>query len=159
MTSLTHAFSAPAAAASRWLLFASLALNLFFVGVAFALLIRQPAPPDRSVAGRIDRLAVTLPAADARKLRDEFQAHRNAVENARQAYDAARDTIRQALRRQPFELPAMQDAMTRSRAARQGFDQELQTLLAAAAAEMSPEGREGMAQWPPGQAAQTQAER
>jgi uncharacterized membrane protein len=151
MTSITQTFSAPGAVAPRWLLFASLALNLFFVGVGAALLIRQPAPLDRSTAGRIERLAATLPAADAGKLRGKFQAQRAAVEDARERYDAARDTIRGTLRREPFQLSAMQEAMTRARAARQNFDQELQTLLANAAAEMSPEGRERLAEWPPGQ--------
>jgi uncharacterized membrane protein len=151
MTSISHAFSAPASASPRWLLFASLALNLFFIGVAGALLIRQPAPPDRSVAGRIDRLAATLPAADADRLRQEFQSQRPAIEKARDSYDAARDGIRQALRREPFEIAAMQEAMRRTRAARQGFDQELQAMLAVAAAKMSAEGRERLAQWPPNQ--------
>jgi uncharacterized membrane protein len=151
MTSITHAFSAPGAVVPRWLLIASLALNLFFVGIGAALLIRQPAPPDRSTAARIERLAATLPAADAAKLRDKFQAHRAAVETARQGYDAARDAIRDALRREPFDVAAMLAAMTRARAARQTFDQELQTLLANAAAEMSPEGRARLAEWPPGQ--------
>jgi len=52
---------------SRWLLFASLALNLFFVGVAGAMIVRgyfSPSPPgapvDRSVSARIERLAAAI---------------------------------------------------------------------------------------------------
>ena len=56
---------------SRWLLLGSLALNLFFVGVAVAMAIRAPAPPawDRNVFVRVEHIADTLPPADADLLR------------------------------------------------------------------------------------------
>ena len=52
---------------SRWLLLGSLALNLFFIGVAIAMAIRGPVPPptwDRNVFVRAERIAATLPPSD-----------------------------------------------------------------------------------------------
>jgi uncharacterized membrane protein len=148
--SIAQALSPPASASPRWLLLGSLALNLFFIGVAAALMIRSPAPPDRSISARIERLAATLPAADADKLRGQFKANRAAVESARDGYDATRETMRQALRREPFDIDAMRAAMSKTRTARQNFDLVLQSMIATAAAEMSPAGRNKLAEWPPG---------
>ena len=148
--SFTHALSLPDRSSPRWLLLASLALNLFFVGATIAMLVRSPAPPDRSVSARIERLAATLPSPDAGKLRGEYIANRTALEQARTGYDNARDTIRQALRREPFDLEAMRAAMSQTRAARQNFDQVLQSAIAAAAAQMSQDGRNKLADYPPG---------
>jgi uncharacterized membrane protein len=134
--------------APRNLLLGSLALNLFFIGVTAALLIRGPAPVDRSVAARIDRLALTLPPADGDKLRSNFRAERTAIDNSRASYDRTRDEIRAVLRHEPFDVGAMKEAMARTRAARQEFDQLLQDVIAKAAAEMSPAGREKLAEWP-----------
>jgi uncharacterized membrane protein len=61
---------------SRWLLLGSLALNLFFVGIAVAMFIRAPEQRtwDRNVFVRVERLAATLPAADAQILRAAMDA-------------------------------------------------------------------------------------
>jgi len=42
--SIAHALPGATRGSSRWLLLGSLALNLFFVGVALAMVIRTPAP-------------------------------------------------------------------------------------------------------------------
>ena len=151
---ITHALSSPAPS-PRWLLLGSLALNLFFIGVAAALLIRNPAPQDRSMSARIERLAETLPAADADILRSRFQSDRAAVEGARDTYEAMRETIRQALRQEPFDAAAMRDSMAKTRAARQNFDSVLLGMIAGAAADMSSGGRQILAEWPPGSRPQT----
>ena len=57
----------------RWLLLGSLALNLFFVGAAGAVAFRYTSPVplatvariDRSLPSRFDRIATSLPPADA----------------------------------------------------------------------------------------------
>jgi len=146
---------APAAAArgtSRWLLLGSLALNLFFVGVAVAMAVRAPAPPtwDRNVFVRVERLAATLPPADADTLRGEIQANRQAIETAQTQYHAAQDQIHAALRRDPFNVEAMRAAMAKTRAARQAFDLVIQGVFADAASKMSSAGRHALADWPPG---------
>jgi uncharacterized membrane protein len=144
-TTMTRGFS-------RWLLLGSLALNLFFVGVAVAMAIRAPAPPtwDRNVFVRVERLAATLPPADADELRGEINANRQTLETAQTQYHTAQDQIRQSLRHEPFDVEAMRAAMAKSRAARQNFDQILQGVFAVAAAKMSPAGRHALADWPPG---------
>ena len=94
--------------------------------------------------------AATLPASDADKLRGEFRAQRNAVNGTRGAYDNARDGIRAVLRREPFDANAMRAVMANAHAARQEFDQVMQGIMVKAASEMSPLGRQKLAEWPPG---------
>lgn len=138
---------------ARWLLLASLALNLFFIGVAIAMLIRGPAPSptwDRNVFVRVERIAATLPPADADVLRGIINGNRQALDTAQTEFRTAQDQIRAALRAEPFNPQAMRSAMSRTRMARQAFDQILQGAFADAAAKMSPAGREALAAWPPG---------
>ena len=145
---------APAAmtrGSSRWLLLGSLALNLFFVGVAVAMAIRTPAVPtwNRDVFVRIERIAATLPPADADLLRGEANADKQKLENAQSQYFNARQGIHAALRSDTFSVDDMRTAMARTRAARQSFDQILQGIFADAAAQMSHAGRLALADWPP----------
>ena len=146
---------APVAAtrgSSRWLLLGSLALNLFFIGIAVAMAIRAPAAPtwDRNVFVRVERLAATLPPADADQLRGQINAQRQALDDAQAQYRAAQNEIRASFRAEPFSAETMRAAMTKTRAARQTFDQILQGVFADAAPKMSPEGRRAVADWPPG---------
>ncbi|MGN6571766.1 MAG: periplasmic heavy metal sensor [Pseudolabrys sp.] len=145
---------APAAlsrGSSRWLLLGSLALNLFFVGIAVAMAIRTPAAPtwDRDVFVRIDRIASTLPAPDADLLRGEVKKRRQALEDAQHQFFTAREQVHAALRRDPFSADDMRAAMAKTRAARQNFDQTLQGIFAEAASKMSNNGRIALADWPP----------
>src|SRR5207302_9443454 len=97
--------------ASRFLLLASLGLNLFFVGATGALAARHyfaeraatAAPLDRSVAARIERLAATLPPADADALRAEYRVNSATVDASREAYRKAQDDVRATLRGEPFQ--------------------------------------------------------
>jgi len=135
----------------RWLLLGSLALNLFFVGIAVAMAIRAPTPTgwDRDVFVRASRIAATLPPADATVLRQQIASAHDAIEAAQRDYRASQDTIRGTLRQEPFAVANMRDAMAKTRAARQNFDQIIQGAFATAAAEMSPAGRHALADWPP----------
>jgi uncharacterized membrane protein len=150
---MTIAQIAPVATrgSSRWLLLGSLALNLFFVGVAFALAIRSPAALswDRNVFVRVERVAATLPPSDADLLRGQINTNRAAIEDAQTKYRGAQDVIRDALRQDPFDAEAMRAAMTKTRAARQTFDQTIQGVFAGAASQMSSAGRHALADWPP----------
>jgi uncharacterized membrane protein len=138
--------------ASRWLLLGSLALNLFFVGVAVAMAIRAPAPStwDRNVFVRIERIAATLPPTDADLLRGQIDANRAAIEDSQTKYRAAQHEIRVTLRQDPFDPEVLRQVMAKSRAARQNFDQAVQGVFAAAATQMSAAGRHALADWPPG---------
>jgi uncharacterized membrane protein len=141
--------------ASRWLVLGSLALNLFFIGAGGALLIRHFAAPaatsppiDRSVSGRIDRIATTLPAADATVLRDAFKADAPRIEATQAVLRREQDAVRTALRAEPFDAGAMRAAMANTRAARQSFDVILHDMVATASAKMSVAGRNKLADWP-----------
>jgi uncharacterized membrane protein len=154
MSTLSHAVGYDRG--SRWLIFGSFALNLFFIGAAGALLIRQYAlpattasrPVDRTVAGRIERIAATLPAADAAILRDGFKADATRIEAAQAALRGEQDAVRAALRAEPFDAGAMRAAMAKTRAARQNFDLILHDMVATASAKMSVAGRNKLADWP-----------
>jgi uncharacterized membrane protein len=148
--SMAGALTRGGAGNPRWLLLGSLALNLFFIGMAVAIFVRQPAPVDRSISTRVERLAATLPAPDAEILRRNYQSNRAAVDGARAAYESSRDAVREALQHEPFDAPAMRSAMTQTRAARQAFDQVLQAVIVAAAGEMSQAGRNRLATYSPG---------
>ena len=150
--SVAHVFPAIERGSSRWLLLGSLALNLFFVGVAIAMVVRAPAPSywDRNVFVRIERLAATLPPGDADILRSEVNANRPAIESAQTAYHTAQDHIHEVLRQEPFDIEVMRAAMTKTRAARLTSDQTVQGVFAAIASKISPAGRQAMANWPPG---------
>ena len=152
MSTLQLSPSMMARGSSRWLLLGSLALNLFFVGIAVAMAVRAPAPPswDRNVFVRVERIAASLPAPDADLLRGQIKANRDGIENAQSKYRAAQDTIRAMLRQEPFDAAAVQAAMAKARAARQDFDQSIQAVFAGSAAQMSPAGRKALADWPPG---------
>jgi uncharacterized membrane protein len=130
--------------ASRWLLLGSLALNLFFVGVAAAEAVRAPAPSsswDRNVFVRVERLATTLAPSDASSLWVWIDVNRTAIQDSQTIYRAAQDQARAVLRREPFNVVALRAAMANTRAARQNFDQIIEEILATAAAQMSPAGR------------------
>ena len=138
---------------SRWLLLGSLALNLFFIAFAIALAVRPPAPApawDRDVFVRVERIAETLPAADAAILRAQIAANRGGIEAAQAKHRSAQDIIRETLRAEPFDAEALRAAMANTRTARQAFDQTIQSVFAGSAAQMSQAGRQALADWPPG---------
>jgi uncharacterized membrane protein len=148
---------APAAmtrGSSRWLLLGSLALNLFFIGVVLAIAVRPASAPtpstwDPDVFVRMERIAQTLPSADAAVLRGQVEASRPTVMNAQSTWQNDRETIRQTLRSEPFDAADLRSVMARTRADRQTYDQVLQNLFAEAASKMSHEGRLALANWPP----------
>ncbi len=152
MSTLQLLPSIVARGSSRWLLLGSLALNLFFVGIAVAMAIRGPAPPswDSNVFVRVDRLAASLPPGDGDLLRGQIKANRETIEDVQAKYRAAQDAIRTTLRQEPFDAAALQKAMAKTRGARQNFDQAIQGVFAGSAAQMSPAGRRALADWPPG---------
>ena len=148
--SVAQALTASSRGGSRWLLLGSLALNLFFIGVALAMAIRAPAPPPRwdpNVFVRVERLAATLPPADADLLRGAFQAHHDAIESAQEKYQSARDHIHQTLRHDPFKVENLRTAMAETRMARQNFDQVIQGVFADVASQLSAASRHAIANW------------
>lgn len=153
--SIAHVIPTMERGSSRWLLLGSLALNLFFVGIAIAMAVRAPAPSywDRNVFVRVERLAATLPPADAEILRSEINANQSAIKDAQTSYHAAQDRIHEMLRQEPFDAEALRAAMAKTRAGRQAFDQTIQGVFAVIASKISPTGRQALADWPPGRKA------
>ena len=141
---------------TRVLLIGSLALNLFFIGTIGALAARHYlAPPQaaaverpRTAAARIERLAAPLPAADAEKLRVAFRARESAAEGARDALNRAFDRIQTTLRAEPFDAAQLRAAFGEARAARPVYEQAMQEIVGLAAADMSRQGRDRLADWP-----------
>jgi uncharacterized membrane protein len=150
--SVAQAFPSVTRGSSRWLLLASLALNLFFLGVAIAMAVRAPVPSywDRNVFVRVERMTAALPPKDAEVVRGQINANHAAIDAAQNKYHQARERIHDVLRQEPFDAAALRAAMADTRAARQNFDQTVQGVFASAAAQMSPPGRSALADWPPG---------
>jgi uncharacterized membrane protein len=142
---------------SRVILLSSLAVNLFFLGLISAGPVRHlfhphqrlVMEPHRGAAERIDRLAGTLPADDADKLRAVFHSKEKTLESAHAAYRKAQESMRSTLRAEPFDVSALRSAMTDVRTARQSLEAVLQDAIATAATEMSPAGRNKLADWTP----------
>jgi uncharacterized membrane protein len=141
---------------SRWLLLASLALNLFFIGVGGALLLQsygwsgsaeQPAAAHHSIDVRIEQIAATLPRQDGDKLRAAFQANRVSIDAVEADFHRSRDAVRAAVAAQPFDGDALRQAMARLRAARQAYDRQVQDFFAGLVPEISQAGRQKLADW------------
>ena len=104
----------------RWLLLGSLALNLFFAGAAGAVAFRYSSPVplttiahiDHSVAKRLDRIAESLPSADAELLRTQLRGDAEKVASAQADLRLSQDDVRKSLRAEPFDADAMRQAMT-----------------------------------------------
>jgi len=140
----------PWRAGSRWLLLGSLALNLFFIGVAVAISVR--APPHKSrwhrdVFVRVERIAETLPVADAAIVREAMQKNHDAIAAAQKGYRDAREAIRETLRQEPFKAEDMRAAMAKTRDARQTYDQTVYGVFADIVPRLSSPARHGLADW------------
>jgi uncharacterized membrane protein len=140
----------------RWLLLGSLALNLAFVGAAGAVAFRYSSPVplttvariDHSLAGRLDRIATSLPPADADVLRAQLRDDAEKVASAQADLRLSQDDVRKSLRAEPFDPDAMRTAMAENRTAHENYDQVLHDMIASAAARMSIVGRNKLADWP-----------
>lgn len=129
---------------ARWLLPASLALNIFFVVLA----VRHhpywhPHPPD---AGHIaDFMTSGLTPADAAILQQSFAAHASAMDEARKAGRDFPDKIRAALTANPFDSAALTAALKEGQSDHQAMEDAMAAALVEAATKISPEGRLALA--------------
>lgn len=136
----------------RVLLVASLALNLFFAGAAVAVALHRmhgPPPTGRGQTVHIDRLAATLPAADATVLRARFGEIAASLAAAEQASRLAQDKARSAISATPFDATAGDQAFVELRAARRAVWLIVHKAILDAARDMSQEGRDQLATWVP----------
>jgi hypothetical protein len=142
---------------AHWFVLASLALNLFFIGTIGALIYRHyttppvtiSAPLDRSAAGRIERIAATLPSADAEVIRAEYRARVATLDVARGDFENAIDDIRQTFRANPYSVDSTRVTTAKARIARQRFEELLHDVIASSAEKMSAAGRLKLAEFGP----------
>lgn len=142
----------------RRVLFVSVAANVFLVAVILSFLASwwlgtgwlAFSGPSRSDRGplRFERLASTLPAADGDRLRATVAARSDVIDAARAGLKDGQAAVQEALRSEPFDPQSLRVAMAELRARRARFYAALDDVIAAAAADMSPEGRRGLAEWP-----------
>ena len=76
----------------------------------------------RTAEARIDRIAATLPAADAAILRAKFDSERSSAEAAYAAFERSLEQVRTALRAEPFDASALTAAMADARSASRSRD-------------------------------------
>src|SRR5580658_5879238 len=112
MTTTAITVGAPPGQLLRWALLVSLALNLFFIGLAATQAVRSgiEASGHFKPGLRLDAMVDTLPAADA-------------------AYRKAQDVARQALSTEPFDQPAFEAALADIRARREELQKTLQAVV------------------------------
>ncbi|HMA51029.1 MAG TPA: periplasmic heavy metal sensor [Magnetospirillaceae bacterium] len=129
---------------ARWLLPASLALNLFFVVLAFRHHpFLHPHPPN---AGNIvDFMKPNLPPADAEILQKSFEAHKAAMDEAHKAGQDFPEKIRAALTANPFNPDALTQALRDGQTSHQVIEDAMASALVDAATKMTPEGRAALA--------------
>lgn len=133
----------------------SVALNLFFIAVAATLIARSylaPAPEltitiDRSAGARIERIATTLPPADAAIMRAAYRDNAATLDLARAEVDRAVEVMKDSFRAKPYDVDASRGKMADTRAKYLRFLTMLHDAIAAAAGKMSPEGRAKLAEY------------
>jgi uncharacterized membrane protein len=138
---------------ARWLLPASLALNICFVGAASAVAYRYtgdvPLPVvdliTRSAGDRLDRVAAALPANDAQIMRAQVRAEEVRVAAAQADLRLAQEEARNSLRAEPFNIDAMRMAMAQVQIARESYHTVLHEVFESAAPKLSVVGRNMLA--------------
>ena len=86
----------------RWLLLGSIGLNLAFMGAAGAVAFRYSSPVplrtvariDHSLAGRLDRIAASLPAADAQVMHAQLRQDAETVAAAQADLRLSQEAVR-----------------------------------------------------------------
>jgi uncharacterized membrane protein len=114
---------------------------------------------NRNAADRLGRLAATLPPDDAQIMRAEIGADAVKVATAQADLRLAREEVRNSLRAEPFDANALHAALQENHIALANFDAVLHDVIATAAARMSVEGRNRLADWPATQDRKHAAER
>jgi uncharacterized membrane protein len=133
-----------------WFLFASLALNLFLVGVVAAYqlhgrVIAEPRAPRTQL--RVEQIAETLPRADAQRLESVFRDREAELGELTAAIHAAQDKQRDGFRAQPFDPKPVAAAMEQTRINHDAAKRVVHEVILHAAEQMSPEGRAKLADW------------
>ena len=135
----------------------SVALNLFFIAVAGTMIARSYLAPasapeltitiDRSAGARIERIATTLPPADAAIMRAAYRDNAATLDLARAEVDRAVEVMKNSFRAKPYDVDGSRAMMADTRAKYLRFLAMLHDAIAIAAGKMSPEGRAKLAEY------------
>jgi uncharacterized membrane protein len=135
---------------TRWLLPASLAINVFLATVLVVHRPSFPPPPPRPHPAEIAaRIAATLPPADGEILRQAVAAHADDMERGHHLQHTVPDKVRAVLAAPTLDRAALEAALVEHRLAHQTLDDALAAMITEAATRMSDEGRHKLAQWQP----------
>lgn len=134
---------------TRVFLALSLALNLFLAGMMIAWHMRPPPPPPPGpwFERMIQRMSTDLPQADRDILQTAYQARKGELDRMDKDVQTARERVGAAMRAQPYDPAALEQAMAEARDAREPVVETVEQAVAEAAAKMSPEGRMKLADW------------
>lgn len=133
----------------HWVLLASLAVNLFLVGVVAAYHMRDAGVAAQSLGSqlRLERLAETLPKADAERLDALFRARAAELSEFNAAIRQAQERQRDGFRAPAFDAKAMGGLMEATRFNHDAAKRVVHEVILHAAEQMSPEGRAKLAEW------------
>jgi len=133
---------------TKWVLTASLALNVFLATV-LVVVYRPHRPPPPDVTQIAERIAETLPAADAAILREIVALRAPEIDRVNRLSRSMPDRVRAVLGKEEFDPNALRPLFAEIAAAHQRMDEALAGLVIEAATRMSPEGRAAIARWRP----------
>jgi uncharacterized membrane protein len=138
--------------APRWLLPASLSVNVFLV--VMIVVLRMPHhfwPPPREPGRMVEEIAASLPPADGAILREVFQRHAPQVDSAHVGMRSFHDAIQAALSAPTFDPEALRAVFAEGRKRRMSMDDALEASLIETASKISYAGRKKLGEWtPPG---------
>jgi uncharacterized membrane protein len=130
----------------RWLLPASLTLNVFLGAALFAHLrtdwTHRPPPPPSDM---LEQMTRSLPVEDAQILRQSLASSINEIEMAHRAEEGLPQHLQAILGKEPFDKKAFKDLLEQSQHARDSLNEALPEAIE----RLSPEGRRRLAEWRP----------
>ncbi len=136
---------------SRWILPGSLSLNVFFV--VFLLVVSSPfgfrpefPPPPSEMA---ERMARTLPPADAAIFRQAFAARETDLTRSREVHLSVPTRVRAVLSAPELDVASLKAVFDDARAAHEIMDSALESAMIEAVSKMSTEGRRKLSEWQP----------
>ena len=134
---------------TRIFLALSLALNLFLAGTMVAWHMRPPPPPPPGpwFERMIQRMSGDLSPADRDILQASYQSRKGELDRMDREVQAARERVGAAMRAQPYDPAALEQAMAEARDVREPVVEIVEQAIVEAAAKMSPEGRMKLADW------------
>ncbi len=125
----------------------SVAINLFLGGMLVSRLRPHQGGAEPRIERIIERMAASLPDADARTLRQVYGTHQVQFDQAVADLQRSRDEVRNAMGANPFDQQALQSAFARQRQRRQAVHEAIHGVLTEAASQLSPEGRHKLGEW------------